>query len=66
MAKGSIFIVDDEAGIRSTLRQILEDEGYTVEEAESGEEGEEGSEGSDEEVERALREFQLLRQRRPL
>jgi two-component system nitrogen regulation response regulator NtrX len=37
MAKGSIFIVDDEAGIRSTLRQILEDEGYTVEEAESGE-----------------------------
>jgi two-component system, NtrC family, nitrogen regulation response regulator NtrX len=37
MPKGSIFIVDDEAGIRSTLRQILEDEGYAVEEAESGE-----------------------------
>src|SRR5512135_675771 len=37
MPRGSIFIVDDEAGIRSTLRQILEDEGYAVEEAESGE-----------------------------
>ena len=35
--KGRILIVDDEAGIRSTLRQILEDEGYLVEEAETGE-----------------------------
>ena len=38
MAKGRILIVDDEAGIRSTLRQILEDEGYSVSEAASGEE----------------------------
>jgi two-component system nitrogen regulation response regulator NtrX len=38
MPKGRILIVDDEAGIRSTLRQILEDEGYLVEEAETGEE----------------------------
>jgi two-component system nitrogen regulation response regulator NtrX len=38
MAKGRILIVDDEEGIRRTLRQILEDEGYTTEEAASGEE----------------------------
>lgn len=38
MAKGRILIVDDEAGIRSTLRQILEDEGYLVDEAGTGEE----------------------------
>jgi two-component system nitrogen regulation response regulator NtrX len=39
MARGRILIVDDEQGIRNTLRQILEDEGYTVEEAETGEAG---------------------------
>ncbi len=38
MPKGRILIVDDESGIRSTLRQILQDEGYAVEEAASGEE----------------------------
>lgn len=38
MAKGHILIVDDEEGIRRTLRQILEDEGYWAEEAASGEE----------------------------
>lgn len=38
MAKGRILIVDDEEGIRRTLRQILEDEGYATEEAASGEE----------------------------
>ena len=38
MLKGRILIVDDESGIRSTLRQILEDEGYLVEEAGTGEE----------------------------
>ena len=37
MPRGRILIVDDEAGIRSTLRQILEDEGYLVDEAETGE-----------------------------
>jgi len=37
MARGRILVVDDEQGIRDTLRQILEDEGYTVDEAESGE-----------------------------
>lgn len=35
----NILIIDDEAGIRFSLRGILEDEGYTVLEAESGEEG---------------------------
>lgn len=34
----SILIVDDERGIRETLRGVLEDEGFTVETAESGEE----------------------------
>jgi two-component system, NtrC family, nitrogen regulation response regulator NtrX len=38
MPKGRILIVDDEAGIRSALRQILQDEGYAVEEAATGEE----------------------------
>jgi two-component system, NtrC family, nitrogen regulation response regulator NtrX len=37
MARGRILVVDDEQGIRDTLRQILEDEGYSVDEAESGE-----------------------------
>ncbi len=34
----SILIVDDERGIRETLRGVLEDEGYTVEAVASGEE----------------------------
>jgi two-component system nitrogen regulation response regulator NtrX len=34
----SILIVDDERGIRETLRAVLEDEGFSVEAAESGEE----------------------------
>jgi two-component system nitrogen regulation response regulator NtrX len=34
---GHILIVDDERGIRATLRDILQDEGYTVEAVESGE-----------------------------
>lgn len=33
----SILIVDDEPGIRDTLRGVLEDEGFAVETAESGE-----------------------------
>ncbi len=33
----SILIVDDEPGIRETLRGVLEDEGFTVETAETGE-----------------------------
>ncbi|MGA9753309.1 MAG: sigma-54 dependent transcriptional regulator [Acidobacteriota bacterium] len=37
MARGRILVVDDEEGIRNTLRQILEDEGYDVEEAGTGE-----------------------------
>ncbi len=37
MARGRILVVDDEGGIRDTLRQILEDEGYQVDEAETGE-----------------------------
>ncbi|XPV76295.1 MAG: sigma-54-dependent transcriptional regulator [Desulfovibrio sp.] len=35
---GNILVVDDEDSIRFSLRGILEDEGYTVEEAGSGEE----------------------------
>ncbi|HZH34037.1 MAG TPA: sigma-54 dependent transcriptional regulator [Pyrinomonadaceae bacterium] len=35
----SILIVDDERGIRETLRGVLEDEGFEVETAGSGEEG---------------------------
>src|SRR5919202_6053422 len=34
----SILIVDDERGIRETLRGVLEDEGYAVEACASGEE----------------------------
>jgi two-component system nitrogen regulation response regulator NtrX len=37
MAKERVLIVDDEEGVRNSLRNILEDEGYTVEVAESGE-----------------------------
>ena len=33
-----ILIVDDEPGIRETLRSVLEDEGFEVETAASGEE----------------------------
>lgn len=33
------MIIDDEEGIRLSLRGILEDEGYAVEEASSAEEG---------------------------
>ncbi|CCH49261.1 sigma-54-dependent transcriptional regulator [Pseudodesulfovibrio piezophilus] len=36
---GQILIIDDEEGIRFSLRGILEDEGHEVVEAESGEEG---------------------------
>ena len=33
----SVLIVDDEPGIRSALRSVLEDEGYAVDAVESGE-----------------------------
>jgi len=36
---GSVLIIDDEPGIRSSLRGLLEDEGYHVSEASTGEEG---------------------------
>ena len=36
---GSVLIIDDEPGIRSSLRGLLEDEGYHVSEAPTGEEG---------------------------
>jgi len=36
---GRILVVDDESGIRSSLKGILEDEGFGVVEAESGERG---------------------------
>ena len=39
MAKGKILIVDDERSIRSTFKEILEFEGYTVEVAENGKQG---------------------------
>ncbi|MCE5262060.1 MAG: response regulator [Deltaproteobacteria bacterium] len=38
MSKGRILVVDDEYGIRSGVRQILEIEGFSVEEAETGKE----------------------------
>jgi two-component system, NtrC family, nitrogen regulation response regulator NtrX len=37
MAKERVLIVDDEEGVRNSLRNILADEGYAVEVAESGE-----------------------------
>lgn len=37
--QNSILIIDDERGIRDTLRGVLEDEGFAVETAESGEAG---------------------------
>lgn len=36
---GRVLIIDDEDGVRRSLRGLLEDEGYCVEEAPSGEEG---------------------------
>ena len=38
MATSSVLVVDDEASIRRTLREILEYEDLDVEEAEDGEE----------------------------
>jgi two-component system nitrogen regulation response regulator NtrX len=37
MAKERVLVVDDEEGVRDSLRSILKDEGYTVEVADSGE-----------------------------
>src|SRR5207247_10390546 len=37
MAKERVLIVDDEEGVRNSLRNILKDEGYAVDVAESGE-----------------------------
>ncbi len=37
MARERVLVVDDEEGVRNSLRSILKDEGYTVEIAESGE-----------------------------
>ncbi len=39
MTKGNILIIDDEASICSSLKGILEDEGFLVETADSGEQG---------------------------
>ncbi|HKY33764.1 MAG TPA: sigma-54 dependent transcriptional regulator [Candidatus Polarisedimenticolia bacterium] len=39
MANGRILLIDDEAGIRSSLTQVLSDEGYEVEAVASGEKG---------------------------
>jgi len=36
---GTILIIDDEDGVRRSLRGLLEDEGYHVTDAPSGEEG---------------------------
>ncbi len=36
MKKGTILVIDDEYGIRTGIRQILDLEGYVVEEAETG------------------------------
>jgi two-component system nitrogen regulation response regulator NtrX len=38
-AQGRVLVVDDESGIRFSLKGILEDEGFSVTEAESGEAG---------------------------
>jgi CheY-like chemotaxis protein len=35
----TILIVEDEASVRKTLREVLEDEGYPVAEASNGQEG---------------------------
>jgi two-component system, NtrC family, nitrogen regulation response regulator NtrX len=39
MSEEKILIIDDESGIRSSLKGILEDEGYAVKTTESGEQG---------------------------
>ncbi|MBF0592130.1 MAG: response regulator, partial [Nitrospirae bacterium] len=39
MSEHSVLIVDDEQGIRETLSEIFEDEGFSVSTAASGEEG---------------------------
>jgi two-component system nitrogen regulation response regulator NtrX len=39
MAHGRILVVDDEEGVRATLKGVLQDEGYAVDVAESGERG---------------------------
>jgi two-component system nitrogen regulation response regulator NtrX len=39
MTKENILIIDDEASICSSLKGILEDEGFLVKTADSGEEG---------------------------
>ncbi len=39
MIKDKILVIDDEAGIRSSLKGILEDENYLVKTADSGEKG---------------------------
>lgn len=39
MMKDKILVIDDEAGIRSSLKGILEDEGYSVTTTDSGEAG---------------------------
>src|SRR5262247_3302499 len=37
MAKERVLVVDDEGGVRDSLRNVLADEGYAVEVAETGE-----------------------------
>ncbi|MGB2763678.1 MAG: response regulator, partial [Candidatus Aminicenantaceae bacterium] len=39
MIKDKILVIDDEAGIRSSLKGILEDEGYIIKTSETGEGG---------------------------